>query len=246
MTDLAILGVGLVAGLLVGLTSIGGVLVLPALVILLGLSPHVAIPATMVSFIPAAAMVLAIVHRRGDLDLRAGASIWAGAVPGAFLGAAMLPWISVSALLWAIAAMLAVSAVRAFARPPVPAGQARMPPAAELGLLGLGVGVVSALTGTGGPVTLMPILGWRGVAPRQAVMLCQAITLPTVVFASLGYAYSLDLDWRLVGLLGASMTLGVVSGMRAALHVQLPVLARMIGAMMAGTAAIIAARLILG
>lgn len=246
MTDLVIVAVGLIAGLLVGLTSIGGVLVLPALVILLGMSPHAAIPATMVAFIPAATLVLVIVHRRGALDLRAGASVWAGAVPGAFFGAAILPWVPVSALLWAIAAMLAVSAVRVFSRPPVATGQGRTPPAAELGALGLAVGAISALTGTGGPVTLMPILGWRGVEPRRAVMLCQAITLPIVIFSSLGYAYSQDLDWRLVILLASSSALGVVLGMRAAPRVRIPVLARMIGAMMALTAAIIVARQVLG
>ena len=167
MTDLAIASIGLVAGLMVGLTSIGGVLVLPGLVMLLGLSPHTAIPAAMVSFIAPASIVLLIVHRRRQLDLRAGASVWLGAVPGAFAGAALLPWVPVAALLWAIAAMLAFSAVRVFARPPVPGAVGKSVAGRQLALMGLFVGAVSALTGTGGPITLMPILGWRGVEPRR-------------------------------------------------------------------------------
>ncbi len=246
MTDLAIASIGLVAGLMVGLTSIGGVLVLPGLVMLLGLSPHTAIPAAMVSFIAPASIVLLIVHRRRQLDLRAGASVWLGAVPGAFAGAALLPWVPVAALLWAIAAMLAFSAVRVFARPPVPGAVGKSVPGRQLALMGLFVGAVSALTGTGGPITLMPILGWRGVEPRRAVMLCQAITLPITIFASLGYAYGLDLDWRLVAVLSLSATIGVVLGMAVAPRIRVPALARIIGVMMAATTALLVARLLGG
>jgi uncharacterized membrane protein YfcA len=246
MIDIALIAIGLVAGLLVGLTSIGGVLVLPALVILLGMSPHAAIPATMVGFIPPAAMSLVVVWRSGQLDPRAAMAIWMGAVPGAFIGAAILPWVSVAALLWAIAAMLAISAARVFSRPVTGSGDGRTPPAAELGGLGFVAGAVSALTGTGGPVTLMPMLGWRGVEPRRAVVLCQAITFPVVVFASFGYAYGGDLDWRLVFFLGLSASVGVALGTRMASRVRLPVLARLIGAMMAVTAVVIVARQLLG
>jgi uncharacterized membrane protein YfcA len=112
--------------------------------------------------------------------------------------------------------------------------------------MGLFVGAVSALTGTGGPITLMPILGWRGVEPRRAVMLCQAITLPITIFASLGYAYGLDLDWRLVAVLSLSATIGVVLGMAVAPRIRVPALARIIGAMMAATTALLVARLLGG
>ena len=246
MPDLSIAATGLVVGLLVGLTSIGGVLVVPVLVVLLGLSPHAAIPAAMASFLPPTAMALLLVHRRGQLDLPACAASWAGAAPGALAGAALLPLVPVATLLWAIAAMLAASALRAFLRPAVPEGAGFVPPPRELALAGLVVGTISALTGTGGPVTLMPILGWRGVEPRRAVMLCQGIALPVTGFASLGFAFGASPDWRLVGLLAASTTLGVVLGMRAAPRVATGALSRLIGAMMGLAAAIIAARLAFG
>ncbi len=246
MTDFAIAVVGLVAGLLVGLTSIGGVLVLPALVLILGMSPHAAIPATMVAFIAPAAIGLLIVHRQGQIDMPAGAALWSGAVPGAFLGAALLPWVPGQALLWAIAAMLAASAWRVLGRRPAMPGDDRWPSAATLGLSGFVVGVVSALTGTGGPVTLMPLLTWLGAGPRRAVPLCQSIALPIAAFASFGYAVGAHLDWRLVGWLAASTTLGVVLGARAAARVAASALVRLIGAMMAVAAASIFFRLLAG
>lgn len=244
--DLVIAIVGLVAGALVGLTSIGGVLVLPALVILLGLSPHAAIPAAMVAFIVPSVLALLIAQRRGQFDLGAGAALWGGAMPGAFLGAALLPWIPVGGLLWAIVAMLALSALRVFIRPQAVDRPETAQSGVELGLLGVVVGAISALTGTGGPMTLMPILGWRGVGARRAVMLCQTITLPITIFASLGYALGLPLDWRLVILLAGATTLGVLLGARAAPHVPVPALARLIGVLMAVVAAILAARQVFG
>jgi uncharacterized membrane protein YfcA len=234
---------GLLAGLLVGLTSMGGVLVLPALVVLLGMTPHEAIPAAMASFVVPSAIALAVVHRRRQLDLPACRATWAGAVPGALAGAALLPLVPVAVLLWGIVAMLAASAFRALARPHPPAGAGVEPSRAELALASLGV---SALTGTGGPVTLMPILRWRGVEPRRAVMLCQAVALPVTGFASLGFAFGAALDWALVAVLAGSTTLGAVLGLAAAPRVSVAALSRLIGAMMAVAAAVIAARLVLG
>jgi uncharacterized membrane protein YfcA len=142
--------------------------------------------------------------------------------------------------------MLAASAFRALARPHPPAGAGVEPSRAELALASLGVGAVSALTGTGGPVTLMPILRWRGVEPRRAVMLCQAVALPVTGFASLGFAFGAALDWALVAVLAGSTTLGAVLGLAAAPRVSVAALSRLIGAMMAVAAAVIAARLVLG
>ncbi len=90
----------------------------------------------------------------------------------------------------------------------------------------------------------MPILGWRGVEPRRAVMLCQSITLPITIFASAGYVWSLRLDWRLIGLLSLASTIGVVVGLAIARRMPVAQVARVIGALMAVTAVIVGARLL--
>ncbi len=164
MTILAILLIGFVATFLVGVSSIGGVLVLPALVSGLGVPAYDAIPAAMLSFIVPSLIALVIVRRRGDLDLRASATLWSGAIPGALMGGLILPWIPVRLLLWAIVVILLASAVRVLGGGGGAASRTggTMSPLG-LAVAGLVVGLVSALTGTGGPITLMPILGWRGV-----------------------------------------------------------------------------------
>lgn len=244
MTELAIVLVGLGASFLVGVTSIGGVLVLPLLVVALGLPPYEVIPAAMISFILPSLIALVIVHRRGALDLRASAALWSGAIPGALAGGLILPWMPVELLLWAIVAMLVASAVRVLSRAKVVAPAATDPSQGALAASGLGVGLVSALTGTGGPVTLMPLLSLARVEPRRAVMLCQSITLPITVFASAGYVSALRLDWTLIALLAGSSTAGIVAGMAVAPRIRVMLLARVIGVMMAATAAILGIRLL--
>ncbi|MBM3479153.1 MAG: hypothetical protein FJX69_08040 [Alphaproteobacteria bacterium] len=112
--------------------------------------------------------------------------------------------------------------------------------------LGLFVGIVSALTGTGGPVTLMPILAWRGVDPRRAVPLCQMITPPIAILASLGYAVAIDPDWRLVGLLALSSTAGLALSTLLVPRVATGAFVRIIGGMMAVSALLIVFRLLSG
>jgi len=76
------------------------------------------------------------------------------------------------------------------------------------------------------------------------VMLCQSITLPIVIFASAGYAWSLRLDWRLIGLLAFASTIGILVGLAVAKRMPVAHVARVIGALMAVTAVIVGARLL--
>ena len=78
---------------------------------------------------------------------------------------------------------------------------------------------------------------------RVSTSFVQAIALPVTGFASLGFALGAAMDWRLVAVLAASTTLGVLLGLAAAPRVAAGALSRLIGAMMAVAAAIIVARL---
>lgn len=218
-------------------------LVLPALVFMLGVPTYDAIPATMLSFIAPSLIALVVVHRRGALDLRVSATLWSGAIPGALVGGLILPWVPVRLLLWAIVAILLASAIRVLSGGGAASRAGGTMSPLGFAVAGLVVGLVSALTGTGGPITLMPILGWRGVEPRRAVMLCQSITLPIVIFASVGYVWSLRLDWRLIGLLAFASTIGILVGLTVAKRMPVAQVARVIAALMAVTAVIVGARL---
>ena len=84
---LALLAIGLTAGLLAGLLGIGGgVLMVPAMVLVLGMDQHVAQGTSLLVIIPAAAFGSYTHHRHGRLALRDAAAVAMGGVLGATLG----------------------------------------------------------------------------------------------------------------------------------------------------------------
>jgi uncharacterized membrane protein YfcA len=221
------------------------VLVVPALVFGLGVGLHEAIGATLLSFRPSGLVALAISLRRGTLDRAMCAALWAGALPGALAGALALPFLPQRALLWLLVTILVASSLHSLARRPKVAGAKPALGASTLASIGAGVGAVSAITGTGGPISLMPILTWRQVAPLTAIAMCQAITVPISVFASIGNALTGVIDLRVAAILALSKTVGIFVGVRLA-HV-LPVawLRRAVALMMLISGIVIALRLLL-
>jgi uncharacterized protein len=83
----ALLAIGLTAGLLAGLLGIGGgVIMVPAMVLITAFDQHVAQGTSLLVIIPAAAFGSFTHHRRGRLALRDAGAVAAGGVLGALLG----------------------------------------------------------------------------------------------------------------------------------------------------------------
>jgi uncharacterized membrane protein YfcA len=82
--------IGVLAGVVAGLLGVGGgVLFVPALVLLLGLTQHEAEATSLLAIVPVALVGAWRQSRYGNLDLRAGLLLGALAVPGAFAGVAL-------------------------------------------------------------------------------------------------------------------------------------------------------------
>jgi uncharacterized membrane protein YfcA len=90
MTFVAVVGIitlGVISGLMIGCIGIGGVIVVPALVFLVGIEIKIAIPAAMFAYI-VSGLVASFVFARNK-SIRWGLAIWlcVGATPTAFAGA---------------------------------------------------------------------------------------------------------------------------------------------------------------
>ena len=84
---LTLLAIGLTAGVLAGLLGIGGgVLMVPAMVLIMGFDQHIAQGTSLLVIIPAAAFGSFTHHRHGRLVLRDAAALAVGGVLGALLG----------------------------------------------------------------------------------------------------------------------------------------------------------------
>ncbi len=242
--DVLVALLGFFTALIVGVTSVGGVLVVPALVFGLGVDIHTAISAALLSFLPSAIVTLVVGLRRGTLERTMCAALWLGALPGALVGALALPWVPADALLWLIVVLLIVSALRSLAVLVVAGDDQQRLSAPVLATIGMSVGAVSAITGTGGAVSLMPILAWRHVAPLTAVVMCQTITVPISAFATLGNAMTGTIDLRIASILAVAQIFGIFVGVRIAHALPVAWLQRAVALMMIVSGIAIAVRLL--
>ena len=213
---LTVAATALLAGLLIGLTGIGGILMLPVLTQVAGVPLDRAIAASLLALLMSG-LYAAITHLgRERLPLRPVAVLCICAAAGALAGAASLDAIPGAALRLFIAALCIGSGAHVLFRGPA-AGRT-IPSTAWLAVLGAAVGYVSALSGTGGPVTLIPLLLAMGTPAGVAVSLGLAAQLPITLSATVIYAMQGRLDPVLGVTLGVLLLAGTMAGAKLSRH----------------------------
>lgn len=200
-----------VVGVLIGMVGVGGVLLPPGLVALGDLTANEATATSTWAFLFTGVVGTIAYAWRGVVPWGMFARLAVGVVPAAFLGALVNARLPASVVLLGLGALTLFVGVQQLR--PRTARATRD----ELGMpalvaVGAFVGFGSALTGTGGPVLLVPVLLTLGTAPLRAVAVSQAVQLPVVVAGSAGYLQTGLIDLRLGTVLGCFAALGVVAG----------------------------------
>jgi hypothetical protein len=210
----ALLGIlsGLVAGVLGGAFGVGGAIITtPAVQVLLGARPIVAVGTPLPVILPTTLSGMQAYRRAGQIDYRAVR--WA-APPGAFGaagGAYLTKFIDARFLLLATAGLIAWQAVRVgWGRPNVEVpGHPVRPSEQAFVLMGLAAGFFSGLLGIGGGVIMVPIMAGMLHMPLKRVLGTSLVVIAfmvvpgTVVHALLGH-----IDWSIF----AWLTIGVIPG----------------------------------
>lgn len=205
---------GLVVGILVGLTGVGGgILLLPIFTSVLGVAPIVAVGSDAV--VNCVTKIGAgLVHwRRGNINWRLIAALLSGSVPGAILGVFLLTLLHarhgdgvnhflkiVIAVLLIVIPIVSLLIRRSSTSNPVPMHGRRTRGDYGIALIGFLVGLLVGVTSIGsGTVTLMLLLVFYGYAPAVLVgtdvvhaLLLTGVT--AVLQAKLG-----NVDYPLVG-----------------------------------------------
>lgn len=193
-------------GLLIGATSIGGVLLVPILVYISGIDIRLAIAAAMFGYLFTGFIGSAMFARHGSIEWRAVLWLCLGAMPFAFAGAVASNIFPTGLLELAIAGLILFAGWQSLRSDKETQG---IPPQGSmLAGIGCGVGFVSAVTGTGGPVTLAPILLWLEIPVLTTIGLSQAIMMPIAAAATAGNV--LNGTWDLM--LGAAVAVGLSAG----------------------------------
>ncbi len=115
-------------------------------------------------------------------------------------------------------------------------------------LIGLGgvTGFASALTGTGGPLVLIPLLLWLDTSVLTSIGLAQAIQIPIALLATLTNAWTGTLDVSLGLMLGAGLVFGTWAGARLAHSVPRATLKTVVAWLLVAVGGLVLVKLLLG
>ena len=231
----------LLVGVLAGYVGIGGILLPPALVYVGGLDFHLAAATSMWAFLFAGAGGTFIYLRHRNVDWRMVAWLGAGIVPTALAGA----WANVAlpeSVPMAVLALLIVATGTVTVFRSTVVEHLRHFKAPTLLAVGAFVGFGSALTGTGGPVLLVPILLLLRTPVRVAVGAGMAVSLVVTASSTAGYVYYGSVDFVLGTMWGLTLVVGVLASALTAHAVRVATLQRIVAAALLCIGLLIAAQ----
>ncbi len=232
MPDLPYAFAGLVVGLLVGATGIGGgALMTPLLVMFFGINPAVAIGTDLLFAALTKVAGVGVLGVRGGVDWQIVRRLLAGSLPGAFLATVFIYRLEQTSrdadqlLKVGIGFMLVVTATMMFLKAHLVRGPEGATPATahrkrphDLTLtVGIGalIGVIVASTSIGAGVlgTMALVLLYPGRwTPQRLVGTDLAHAIPLAVVAGAGYWAAGSLNFGLLGSLLAGSVPGVILG----------------------------------
>jgi len=157
----ALIGLGLLAGLLTGLFGVGGgTIVLPGLMLVLRIEHKIAVGTSLMTIIPASAIGIILYAAHGSIDWGAGAIVAVGAVVGAQLGARLLGVLSRKAAQWAFIIFSVVIIIQLLITSPHRVAVMTWGVWQVFVLLALGLvaGFAAGLLGIGGGVIVVPAM----------------------------------------------------------------------------------------
>ncbi|MDP1546182.1 MAG: sulfite exporter TauE/SafE family protein [Anaerolineales bacterium] len=213
-----LLFVSLVVGVLIGAVGIGGILLIPALNVLGGLTIHEAMATALFTFIFTGAIGTVSFQRRGSIDWSITVPLCLGAAIFGFLGAwanAKVDARGLSLILSSIIIFAGIYTIstRSLARPAILQGRPRMQQALLISV-GAVVGFGSGLTGVGGPALSVPMMILLGFSPLTTIGASQVIQILAGVSGTVGNMQYGSINYKLVTILTIFEVIGVLVGAR--------------------------------
>ncbi len=182
-----VLLVGLAAGFLAGMFGVGGgILIVPALVLIVKMDQRIAHGTSLAAVLPISVASFITYWANDHVDFRVALCLAIGAIGGAVIGTKLLHVLSHRTLSLAFSGLLIVTAVRLFM--PID-GLARGPLSIAmilaLVLVGLFTGILAGLLGVGGGIVMVPammlILGLPAVLAKGTSV---AVIIPTAIMGT--------------------------------------------------------------
>lgn len=233
---IAIASLGLTAGIMIGCIGIGGVVLVPALTYLGGIPIQTAIAAAMMAYM-LSGIWATVVFAREQVEQKALAIwLWAGAMPAALAGAWAANQLHPLFLELVIGLLILFSGFHSFRQRVQVEQQNRQFGGPMMAALGSATGFASSMTGTGGPLVLVPMLMALRVPVLTAIRLGQSAQFPIALLATFGNFLYGDPDIILGSVLMLGVTVGSMIGTRLSQILPRRVLRRIVSLALIATA----------
>lgn len=204
-------------GFLIGAVGVGGILLIPALVALAGLTPHQASATALFTFLFTGLLGTVLFQRRGSIDWRQAATVCAGAMIFSYLGAMASSVVEDTSLMRVIAALIIFAGAYVFIPAkkelPVAKNATRFP---LLIAIGATAGFGSGFSGAGGPLFSVPLMMVSGFSPLLTIGTSQVLQIVSAMSGSIANLRYGDIQWSLVTWITIGELVGVVAGARLA------------------------------
>lgn len=231
ISTISLLIAGVITGVFCGAVGVGGILIVPSLVLFGRLTIHEAIATALFAFIFLGLQGAWLYMRRGHVDWSLTVPVCGGAVFFSFLGAWSNTFISarpLTVLVGLLVIIAGVNILRDAARPASVANDDKTPrhrfrPPRLKSLLGIGVvsGFASGLTGAGGPLFSIPLMLLFDFPVLPTIATGQVLVAASSTFASLSNVVHGAITYRAVVLILPALFLGMWLGARVAHRIEL-------------------------
>lgn len=207
--------VGLAAGFLSGMFGVGGgILIVPALVLVVKMDQRIAHGTSLAAVLPISIASFFTYLSHDHVDWSVAMWLAIGAVAGAVLGTKLLHLLPHNVLALAFAGLLVVTAARLFFQG---VGEGRGPVdavmAVALLLIGLATGILAGLLGVGGGVVMVPALMLALSMPAVVAKgTAVAVIIPTSIMGTIRNRKKANADLKAAGIVGAGGIASAVAG----------------------------------
>lgn len=212
--------VSIAVGFFIGAVGVGGVLLIPALVLLGELDIHRASATALFTFLFTGVLGTWLFSRRGSLDWRVTLPVCAGSAVFSYLGAMVNSRIDPRPLALIISAIIVFAGIYALMPSRRAGGGYRngrgIGQQVLLACLGAGAGFGSGLSGAGGALFSVPLMMALGFAPLATIGTSQVLQIVVATTGTAGNLQFGSLDFAIAGWVVAFSLLGLVLGIRAA------------------------------
>lgn len=205
-------------GMLIGAVGVGGILLIPALNVLAGLTIHQAMATALFTFMFTGVLGTIMFQRRGTIEWRITIPVCLGGAIFGFIGAWANSQMRAPLLSLVLSSLIVLAGVYTLSS----SGASRQPifhdsPRRQQGALfaiGALAGFGSGLTGVGGPAVSVPIMVLFGFPALTAIGASQVIQILAAVSGTLGNVRFGSIDYPLAALVAMVELVGVVMGVR--------------------------------